>query len=1028
MRKNNRNPVAGELQTKIVGIASIAIFLISTSLTAQESIRINGTTVPARLVELNRGEAIYRDHLDREQRIPLRRLNDEELREVILAISANLHQARAGGKTIDLRNSANRRWQLGKRHFFRGQMFHLLGDEVSLRAMVNRRWIYRKLKAGAMQRNDLVYLFRELGPRFERKPFQLVEAAGRDAGAAAKELPYFRIEAEPGSYSGSDLFFGLGVDEVIQQLVTVGGERACRWALGDGRQERVFSFQPARRQGWGAVTSRFVAVSEDGRFLISRNVQLNKQFYIVWDSQSGDAIYRFVPGWEKFAFSRDSKWLAFPIYPIDTPEGDNKTLQSGLAIVDLKTKNVLELEPVEGGIRDLSFNQDESLLLATNWRELLVWDVPTGKLLHRQETSRGTRCFFADGNKILVTGHGEHTLLDLKTGTPIAELRTPDPPKLFWFSSLSDDSRLAVGGVETGRIYVWNIDQGMSAVVPAHDDPIKTLKLSPDGDTLVSTEQDSDRLKVWDVNGTTLTLMADVDVSDAKENWTAIFSSDGGKLICFNHREARVWDVASIREGRFQLAGEEAIPEVPAAPNDAERIPLEHEQWRSLLSRLPKDIEHLSMSCMSDFVQALEGRDFTAKAKSGLVQNDVVKFVEYQGKNEYLRSSQSPNEWSGKFVFRHSGDRLASVEFLSAPEGLKDIEQIIQQARWPNSSGELRHREFRGEKYLVTVGGLAIYNPDPKTLLVTSDADAIKEIIKQSSDGLTPLARKLDSELDGAQFVHMNRLSSNLWWNPKFIQGSLWDALAKQRELTREEQRGQLRLIGAFWGALGGPELAEEEGKRRMAKVLGTLPRAFLSKPLILDNAGMWLGLTEQQLEQLIRHAQQLELDEMVFDDLGYLTVVGSLGEPAQLSVKLGFTDEDKATRWIPDFKRALSAYQKILEMAPEDVPKYYRILIAEGELVREGPQLVLRIPENKRADFVTRLTVVDPPVRFIPVEFEFQAYPGKQPDECRIEGNSNLPAGTVLSVAVQEKRRVYINSKLHPTNFHEMLVIAVEG
>ena len=558
-RKHNRNPVAGEIQTKIVGIASIAIFLISTSLTAQESIRINGTTVPARLVELNRGEAIYRDHLDREQRIPLRRLNDEELREVILAISANLHQARAGGNTIDLRKSANRRWQLGKRHFFRGQMFHLLGDEVSLRAIVNRRWIYRKLKVGAMQRNDLVYLFRELGPRFERKPFQLVEAAGRDAGAAAKELPYFRIEAEPGSYSGSDLFFGLGVDEVNQQLVTVGGERACRWALGDGRQERVFSFQPARRQGWGAVTSRFVAVSEDGRFLISRTVQLRKPFYLVWDSQTGEAIYRFVSRVEKFAFSNDSKRLAFPIYPIDTPEGENKTLQSGLAIVNLTTKNVLELEPVDGGVRDLSFNQDGSLLKAVSSnQELLVWDIRTGKLLHRQATS--ARSFFADGNKILVTCYGEHTLLDLKSGKPIAVLKTPDSRSLFSFSSLSDDSRLAVGGVEPGRIYVWNIDQGMSTVVPAHDDPIQTLKLSPDGATLVSTEQDSDRLKVWDVNGTTLTLMADLDVSDAKEYWQATFSSDGGKLICFNQQEARVWDVASIREGRFQLAGEEGDP------------------------------------------------------------------------------------------------------------------------------------------------------------------------------------------------------------------------------------------------------------------------------------------------------------------------------------------------------------------------------------------------------------------------------------------------------------------------------------
>ena len=193
--------------------------------------------------------------------------------------------------------------------------------------------------------------------------------------------------------------------------------------------------------------------------------------------------------------------------------------------------------------------------------------------------------------------------------------------------------------------------------------------------------------------------------------------------------------------------------------------------------------------------------------------------------------------------FRHSGDRIASVEFLWAPEGLKDIEQTVPHVRTRNNSRELKHREFRGEKYVVTGRGLAIYNPDRMTLLVTSDADAIKEIIKQSGDGLTPLARKLDTELDGAQFVHMNRLSSNLWWNPKFIQGSLWDALAKQRELTREEQGGQQRLLGAFWGALGGPELAEEEGKRRMAKVLGTLPRAFISIPPRLDNAGMWLGV-----------------------------------------------------------------------------------------------------------------------------------------------------------------------------------------
>jgi RNA polymerase sigma factor (sigma-70 family) len=186
---------------------------------------------------------------------------------------------------------------------------------------------------------------------------------------------------------------------------------------------------------------------------------------VVYDLPSGKERFRKTGGRFSFgnlAFSPDGKVLA-------ALDGDPPLAGTRVRLFDTEAgREVGEIDPGET-VRGLAFSPDGKSLVAHDLRQnLTVWQVPTGKVLHRiraEVNALVTAAFTPDGKSLVVGTQGLDAIrIDLSTGKELQHYRTHPSSTRLAFAP--DGKSLAVG-IGTGEIRLCDLASGKPVAASA---------------------------------------------------------------------------------------------------------------------------------------------------------------------------------------------------------------------------------------------------------------------------------------------------------------------------------------------------------------------------------------------------------------------------------------------------------------------------------------------------------------------------------------------------------------------------------
>jgi WD40 repeat protein len=219
-------------------------------------------------------------------------------------------------------------------------------------------------------------------------------------------------------------------------------------------------------------------------------------------------------GLRNFAVSPDGKLLLLAwMYPI--PVADHPgcyLLDTTLELHDLVGRKRAAVLDKNGGDWPLLLFSPDGHRAATNAysRQLAIWDVKTGKVLHaisiqtelsaveaRAHTVR--RGVFSPDGDLLYTAsdEGRFDVIDVDSGT--IRQTWHEPQATASALALSPDGRTLASAGEDRMIHLWDSATGLElARWTAHTSSVTALAFHPDGNLLVSGSADG-TLKLWDL-------------------------------------------------------------------------------------------------------------------------------------------------------------------------------------------------------------------------------------------------------------------------------------------------------------------------------------------------------------------------------------------------------------------------------------------------------------------------------------------------------------------------------------------------
>lgn len=201
----------------------------------------------------------------------------------------------------------------------------------------------------------------------------------------------------------------------------------------------------------------------------------------------------------------------------------------------------------DGCARCVSFSPDGRTLATGDYDGTIqLWDVLTHKVVatlqgHKGDTGEGIWCVaFSPNGKVLATGGPELKFWDMTTRKVTATHAAGVLSLAF-----SPNGKTLVSANADKTLMAWDVaSTRQTAVLRGHQDMVRAVAISPDGETIASAADWKDtRIRLWNPATGKTTMMLD-DLKDRID--TLAFTPDGKLLVCgtINSR-GKVWEVAS---------------------------------------------------------------------------------------------------------------------------------------------------------------------------------------------------------------------------------------------------------------------------------------------------------------------------------------------------------------------------------------------------------------------------------------------------------------------------------------------------
>ena len=176
-------------------------------------------------------------------------------------------------------------------------------------------------------------------------------------------------------------------------------------------------------------------------------------------------------------------------------------MASGECVVALGKRSAFK--PYLNDAHAVSFTPDETGVIAIDGREIIIWEIATGRYKKIGGDSdtlmRGYLQIRYDARQILASDTRGPVILDTESGDPVPGLKVGKAT----YAAMTADWKVMVTGTEDGTVRIWSVESGECLrVLEAHSNAVTFVAITPDGRRVVSAGSEGEQIRVWNLQWT----------------------------------------------------------------------------------------------------------------------------------------------------------------------------------------------------------------------------------------------------------------------------------------------------------------------------------------------------------------------------------------------------------------------------------------------------------------------------------------------------------------------------------------------
>ena len=258
-----------------------------------------------------------------------------------------------------------------------------------------------------------------------------------------------------------------------------------------------------------------VSYSDDGKYLVSASADKTVK---IWDSFTNQLIYTINVNQGDLVyatFSPDGKAIATTGLngKITIWQWNDQVNEQGIVRVPPTLLHILEGVPKKE-IWSIAFSPDSQKLASTgNDETVRIWDVKTGKMLHRVDNTHENGglaiAFSIDGKQVISGGKdGNVKIWNVQTGTLSYVTNLGDTNWIYGLKVSPNGKLIAAAGSDKNIQIIDMVTVEQLKVLKGHTAEVNAIAFSLDGNYLVSASRDNS-LKLWNAEILTLEQLVD---------------------------------------------------------------------------------------------------------------------------------------------------------------------------------------------------------------------------------------------------------------------------------------------------------------------------------------------------------------------------------------------------------------------------------------------------------------------------------------------------------------------------------------